>query len=213
MLDANKGGGLQNAHRVSFAPQTPQIQLYKVIFWLQVNLIENIQSSLYCNSHSMAKRVAECIIDLLESDKNDLKTFYTRTSKDWKYLLHKDIKHNMCSGAHSLKLDINKYVNCMEKNYESSTVLFTYHGFPVRSFTDSPEERSKINLHIAELKEDKTILWFLGVNRPAARITSSRLQELIDYCRRLDLRIVCYRKLDLEIHINWNHWNHNHLNC
>jgi hypothetical protein len=162
----------------------------------------------------MAKRVAENIIEILEHDESNLKTFYRRICTDWKFVLHQDIKQHMISEGSTcirMKLDYAKYCTAIKGDGRlcHATNLYDWNIPVIRSYQTTEERQAnqnEINDMLKDIDNHPDVLWH-STAQPAARITSPYLQELIDYCKSLDFKIICYTP-KLEICIDWDHWDH-----
>ena len=164
----------------------------------------------------MAKRVAECIIDLLHHDQTDLKQYFKRCKTDWKWMVRQDIKQQMRKNnikwgiSYKMLLDIHKYYHCnCEMSCDGSYRKCSNLNVPriTHSPTETDDHRRLIYREIDNLKDDPAIMW-LSKYSPLARITCHKLQQLIDYCKSLGFKITVFYQggKGTQIYINWNHW-------
>ena len=165
----------------------------------------------------MAKRVAECIIDLLENEQSDIKAYFKRCKTDWRWLVREDIKQEMRKNekgwarSYRLRLNIYKYYDChcglgpyggARKCYNFKVPRISH------SKAESDEDRTRIRDEIDSVRDDPSMLWNSKYS-PLAKITCHKLQQLIDYCKSLGFEITVYhdgKDGDLGFYINWSHW-------
>lgn len=150
----------------------------------------------------MAKNIADYIVDLLDKDNLDLKQTFKRRCTDWKYVLHRDLRENILDDAPLVKswfyIDICKYLSIMSVKDTSPSKLY----MPLTEY-----QNAIMDVHYFDKHPE--IIPFLD-KQTAVRICSPELQEIVNFCRSLDLYVFvpwnfnC--RFDKNFYVSWEHW-------